>query len=73
MCTMPLILSGLASIPFTDTRQLRTLPFLKNNADAPLPVFTASRPIPQPNRGYDVAQTDLCRLQTLREVISRLL
>jgi hypothetical protein len=27
MCTMALILSGLASIPFTHTRQPKTLPF----------------------------------------------
>jgi hypothetical protein len=39
--------------------------FLRNDADTPLPTFTGSHPIPQPNWGYCVAQTDLHRLQTL--------
>jgi hypothetical protein len=43
--------------------------FPRNDTDAPLPVFTGSRPIPQPNWGYGVAQRDLHRLQPLREVI----
>jgi hypothetical protein len=47
--------------------------FLWNDADAPLPVFTGSRPVRQLNWGYGVAQKDLCRLQSLREVIQQLL
>jgi hypothetical protein len=47
--------------------------FLGNNTDAPLLVFTGSRPIPQPNWGYGVAQRYLCRLQPMREVIQKLL
>jgi hypothetical protein len=43
--------------------------FLRNNGDGPLPVFTGSRPVPQPNLGYRVARRDLCRLQPLHEVI----
>jgi hypothetical protein len=39
--------------------------FLKNDTDAPLPMFTGSRPNPQPNWGYNVAQKDLRRLQLL--------
>jgi hypothetical protein len=29
--------------------------FLRNYADAPLPVFTGKHPVPQPNWGYRVA------------------
>jgi hypothetical protein len=47
--------------------------FLKNDTDAPLPMFTGSRPIPQPNWGYNVAQKDLRRLQLLQEVVQKLL
>jgi hypothetical protein len=43
--------------------------FLRNDADAPLPVFTGSHPIPQPKWGYSVAQMDLRRLHPLCEVI----
>jgi hypothetical protein len=46
---------------------------LRNDTDAPLPAFTGSHPIPQPNWGYGVAQTDLRRLQLLLEVIWGLL
>jgi hypothetical protein len=37
--------------------------FLRNNADAQLPMFTGSHPISQPKWGYGVAQKDLHRLQ----------
>jgi hypothetical protein len=47
--------------------------FLRNDADASLPVFTGSRPIPQPNWRYKVARMDLRRLQPLCEVIQQLL
>jgi hypothetical protein len=43
--------------------------FLRNDTDAPLPVFMGSCPVPQPNWGYGVAQRDLHRKQPLREVI----
>jgi hypothetical protein len=36
--------------------------FLRNNTEAPLPMFTGSHPIPQPNWGYRMAQRDLHRL-----------
>jgi hypothetical protein len=36
--------------------------FLRNDTNAPLPVFTGSRPVPQPNWGYGVAQRDLRKL-----------
>jgi hypothetical protein len=39
----------------------------------PLPVFTGSCPIPQPNWRYDVINKDLYRLQPLHKVIQRLL
>jgi hypothetical protein len=47
--------------------------FLRNNTDVLLPGFTGSRPIPQPNWGYGVAQKDLRRLQPLWEVIRKFL
>jgi hypothetical protein len=43
--------------------------FLWNDTDVSLLVFTGSRPVPQPKRGYDVAQRDLSRLQPLCEVV----
>jgi hypothetical protein len=46
--------------------------FLRNDADTPLPMFTVSRPVPQPNWGYGVAKRDLRRLQPLHEVIQQL-
>jgi hypothetical protein len=46
--------------------------FLRNDADASLPMFSTSRPIPQPNWGYGVARRDLWRLQPLHEVIQQL-
>jgi hypothetical protein len=39
----------------------------------PLPVFTSSRSIPQPNWGYGVVKKDLRRLQPLCEVVQWLL
>jgi hypothetical protein len=45
----------------------------ENDVDEPLPVFTGSQHVPQPNLGYDMAQRDLYRLQPLREVIQQLL
>jgi hypothetical protein len=47
--------------------------FLRNDADAPLPMFTSSRPIPQPNWGYRMARKDLRRLQPLHGVVQWLL
>jgi hypothetical protein len=47
--------------------------FLRSDADALLPVFTGSLPIPQPKWGYVVAQKDLRRLQPQRDVIQWLL
>jgi hypothetical protein len=47
--------------------------FLSNDTDTPLPVFTGSHPVPQPNWGYGVAQRDLCMIQPLCEVIQQLL
>jgi hypothetical protein len=38
-----------------------------------VPVLTGSRPVPQPNWGYDVAQRDLYRLQPLHEIVQQLL
>jgi hypothetical protein len=43
--------------------------FVRNDTDVPLPVFTGSCPIPQPNWGYGVAQRDLYRVQPLCEVV----
>jgi hypothetical protein len=43
--------------------------FLRNDTDAPLPKFLGSRPIPQPNWGYDVVQRDVHSLQPLHEVV----
>jgi hypothetical protein len=44
-----------------------------NNADALLPIFIGSHPIPQLNLGYIVARRDLHRMQPLRVVIEQLL
>jgi hypothetical protein len=46
--------------------------FLRNDIDAPLPMFMGSHPIRQPKWRYNVAQMDLRRLQSLQEVIRRL-
>jgi hypothetical protein len=35
---------------------------LRDNADAPLPMFKGGCPVPHLNWGYGVAQTDLHRL-----------
>jgi hypothetical protein len=43
--------------------------FLRNDADAPLPMFTGNHPVPQPKWGYSVAQQYICRLQPLWDVI----
>jgi hypothetical protein len=43
--------------------------FLRNNADAPLPVFMGSCPIAQPKWGYGVAQQYIRRLQPLRNIV----
>jgi hypothetical protein len=42
---------------------------LRNDTEAPLPMFTSSRPMQQPKWGHGVAKKDLHRLQTLRDVI----
>jgi hypothetical protein len=42
---------------------------LRNNAKAPLPIFTGCRPDPQPKRGYGVAQQYVRWLQPLQDVI----
>jgi hypothetical protein len=56
------------------TNGLRKVWFLlTNNADMPLPMFTGSYPVAQPNWGYRVAWRDLRRLQCLCEVIHQLL
>jgi hypothetical protein len=47
--------------------------FLRSDTDAPLPVFTGSHPIPQPNWWYGVPQRIVRRMQPLREVIQKLL
>jgi hypothetical protein len=47
--------------------------FLRNDVDAPLPMFMESRPIPQPKWGYGVAQKHIRRLQSLCDVIQQLL
>jgi hypothetical protein len=47
--------------------------FLRNDTNVLLLVFTGSRPIPQPNRGYDMAQRDLHSLEPLCEVVQQLL
>jgi hypothetical protein len=36
--------------------------YLKNDASAPLPVFTDGRPIPRPSWGDEVARKDLSKL-----------
>jgi hypothetical protein len=43
--------------------------FLRNDTDVALLVFMGSRPILQPNWGYNVVKRDLRRLQPLHEVI----
>jgi hypothetical protein len=35
---------------------------LRNNTDAPIPVFMRGRPVPHPNWDYGVAQADIHRL-----------
>jgi hypothetical protein len=47
--------------------------FLRNDADVPVPAFTGSHPIPQPNSGYGLVRKDLCGLQPLCEIIQWLL
>jgi hypothetical protein len=47
--------------------------FLRNDADALLPVVTGSHPIPQHKWGYGVAQIYICRLQSLCDVVQQLL
>jgi hypothetical protein len=47
--------------------------FLWNDTDALLHMLKGSHPVPQPNWGYGVAQTDLHRLQPLCDVIQQLL
>jgi hypothetical protein len=46
---------------------------LRNNADAPLPVFTGGHLVPHPNWEYGVAWADLHRLQPLWEIVRGLL
>jgi hypothetical protein len=46
--------------------------FLRNDAGAPLPVFTGKRPVPQPN--WDMGWlSDTCNLQPLCDIGQRLL
>jgi hypothetical protein len=47
--------------------------FLRNDTDAPLPMFTGSHPVLQPNWRYSVIKKDHHRLQPLCEVIQWLL
>jgi hypothetical protein len=46
---------------------------LRDDADAPLPMFMGSSPVPHPNWGYGVAQMDLRKLQPMQEIIQGLL
>jgi hypothetical protein len=46
--------------------------FLRNDTTAPLPMFTGSRPVPEPNWGYGVVKRDLHRLQPLCEINTRI-
>jgi hypothetical protein len=46
--------------------------FPRNNADAPLPIFTVNLPVPHPNWEYGVARRDLRKLQPMGKVVSQL-
>jgi hypothetical protein len=46
---------------------------LRNDTDAPLPMFTSGCSIPRPNWEYGVARADLHRLQPLLEIVWGLL
>jgi hypothetical protein len=46
--------------------------YLKNDASAPLPVFTGSRPVPLPSWGDRVARKDLGKLQPMHEALQQL-
>jgi hypothetical protein len=46
--------------------------YLRNDASAPLPVFTGSRPIPLPSLGDGVAWKDLGKLHTLHKDLQQL-
>jgi hypothetical protein len=60
-------------MPDPPIRWRRAWFLLRNDANASLPTFTGSHPIPHPYLVYGVAQADLLRLQPLREVIRGLL
>jgi hypothetical protein len=47
--------------------------FLRKDADAPLPMFTGSRPIPEPKWRYGVARKDLHKPQPQCDVVQQLL
>jgi hypothetical protein len=46
--------------------------YLRNDASAPLPTFTGSRPIPLPSWGGGVARRYLGKLQPRRKVLQQL-
>jgi hypothetical protein len=47
--------------------------FMRNEADASLPMFTGSCLVPQPKWGYGVAKKHIHMLQPLRDVVQQLL
>jgi hypothetical protein len=59
-------------MPKSMTGWLRKWFYLKNDASAPLPVFTSINSIPLPTWGYRVARKDLGKLQPLRKVVQQL-
>jgi hypothetical protein len=59
-------------MPRSTDEWLKVWFFLRNNVNVLLPMFTGSRPIPQPNWWYGIARRDLRRLQPLREVVQQL-
>jgi hypothetical protein len=60
-------------LPDLPVRWLRAWFLLRNEADALLPLFTGSCPVPHPNREYNVARADLHKLQPVLEIIWGLL
>jgi hypothetical protein len=63
----------LISMPDPPIRWRRAWFLLRDGANAMFPMFLGSRPIPHPNWGYGVAQTDIRRLQPMLEAIWGLL
>jgi hypothetical protein len=46
--------------------------YLRNDASAPLPTFTSSRPVPMPSLGDDLVEKDLNKLQSLCKTLQQL-